>query len=108
MEKQSIVKVDGLRKDYGEYTAVDGISFDVQQGEIFGLLGPNGAGKTTTLESLEGLREPSSSTATVQNSSDTKARISFSLSTMILRAMDCTRPAESGPPIFLCSTGLIL
>ncbi|HEX2981067.1 MAG TPA: ABC transporter ATP-binding protein [Anaerolineaceae bacterium] len=54
----SIVEVDGLRKVYGTTVAVDGISFEVQQGEIFGLLGPNGAGKTTTIECIEGLRRP--------------------------------------------------
>ena len=52
------VEVKELTKIYGSITAVDGISFSVQQGEIFGLLGPNGAGKTTTLECLEGLRRP--------------------------------------------------
>lgn len=50
------IEVTDFRKTYGNFTAVDGISFDVRQGEIFGLLGPNGAGKTTTLECLEGLR----------------------------------------------------
>jgi len=52
------IEVRDFRKTYGDFIAVDGISFDVQQGEIFGLLGPNGAGKTSTLESLEGLRSP--------------------------------------------------
>ncbi len=52
----SIIEVSDFRKTYGEFVAVDGITFDVQEGEIFGLLGPNGAGKTSTLESLEGLR----------------------------------------------------
>jgi ABC-2 type transport system ATP-binding protein len=52
----SVVDVVDFRKMYSELAAVDGISFDVQQGEIFGLLGPNGADKTTTLECLEGLR----------------------------------------------------
>jgi ABC-2 type transport system ATP-binding protein len=52
-----VVEVEGLTKRYGALTAVDGISFAVSQGEIFGLLGPNGAGKTTTVEILEGLRE---------------------------------------------------
>lgn len=53
-----IVTVQDFRKTYGEFTAVDGLSFDVMEGEIFGLLGPNGAGKTSTLECLEGLRRP--------------------------------------------------
>lgn len=52
------VRVSSFRKSYGGVAAVDGISFDVQMGEIFGLLGPNGAGKTTTLECLEGIRRP--------------------------------------------------
>jgi ABC-2 type transport system ATP-binding protein len=56
--KNSIIEVKDLRKTYGDYVAVDGISFDVKQGEILGLLGPNGAGKTSTLECLEGLRAP--------------------------------------------------
>jgi ABC-2 type transport system ATP-binding protein len=55
-----VVRVRDFRKIYGDIKAVDGISFNVQRGEIFGLLGPNGAGKTTTMESLEGLRQPSS------------------------------------------------
>lgn len=54
------VTVNNLRKIYGDSAAVDGISFEVSRGEIFGLLGPNGAGKTTTLECLEGLRQPDS------------------------------------------------
>jgi len=54
----SMIEVNDFRKAYGNTVAVDGISFDVKQGEIFGLLGPNGAGKTSTLECLEGLRAP--------------------------------------------------
>ena len=54
----TVIKVIDFRKVYGDIVAVDGISFEVQRGEVFGLLGPNGAGKTTTLESLEGLRAP--------------------------------------------------
>ncbi len=53
-----MVHVKDFCKSYGDFVAVEDISFDVQKGEIFGLLGPNGAGKTTTLESLEGLRIP--------------------------------------------------
>jgi ABC-2 type transport system ATP-binding protein len=54
---ESIVKVENLYKRYGELTAVDGISFEVYKGEIFGMVGPNGAGKTTTIEILDGLRK---------------------------------------------------
>jgi len=50
------IEVAGLRKSYGRLAAVDGISFEVGRGEIFGMVGPNGAGKTTTIECLEGLR----------------------------------------------------
>src|SRR5690349_20033024 len=52
------VTVDGLEKRYPTVTAVDGLTFDVRVGEVFGLLGPNGAGKTTTVEVLEGYRRP--------------------------------------------------
>ena len=57
MEKKKIITVKNLVKNYGKFNAVKGISFDVQEGEIFGLLGPNGAGKSTTLEIIETLRE---------------------------------------------------
>ncbi len=53
---KTIIKVDKLTKRYDDRAVVDGISFDVKAGEIFGILGPNGAGKTTTLEMLEALR----------------------------------------------------
>src|SRR5665647_89773 len=53
----SSIEVSSLKKHYGDLKAVDGISFTVNQGEVFGLLGPNGAGKTTSIEILEGLRE---------------------------------------------------
>src|SRR4051794_36550527 len=52
------VIVRDLRKSYGRVEAASGVSFEVQEGEIFGLLGPNGAGKTTTMECVVGLREP--------------------------------------------------
>jgi ABC-2 type transport system ATP-binding protein len=51
-----VIRVDGLRKRYGEMPAVDGISFEARAGEILGIIGPNGSGKTTTVECLEGLR----------------------------------------------------
>jgi ABC-2 type transport system ATP-binding protein len=50
------ISVNGLRKSYGDYEALRGISFEIAEGEVFGLLGPNGAGKTTTIEILEGYR----------------------------------------------------
>ena len=52
------VSVVGLRESYGSTVAVDGVSFEVGAGEVFGIVGPNGAGKTTTVECLEGLRAP--------------------------------------------------
>jgi ABC-2 type transport system ATP-binding protein len=52
------IEVSGLSKVYGDFTAVDDVSFTVAAGEFFGILGPNGAGKTTTLEMIEGLRRP--------------------------------------------------
>ncbi len=61
----AIIQVDGLVKRYGAHTAVDGISFAVERGEIFGILGPNGAGKTTTVECIEGLRRPDEGTVRV-------------------------------------------
>jgi len=56
----SVLKVDNLRKSFGKNIAVDGISFEVYEGEIFGILGPNGAGKSTTLSIITGLVRPNS------------------------------------------------
>jgi ABC-2 type transport system ATP-binding protein len=61
----SVISVKDFTKFYGDFVAVDGVSFVVHRGEIFGLLGPNGAGKTTTLESLEGIRTPDGGTLRV-------------------------------------------
>src|SRR4051812_12264881 len=61
----SIIEVKDLRKEYGAFTAVDGISLSVRRGETLGILGPNGAGKTTTLEMIEGLKRPTSGTITL-------------------------------------------
>jgi len=57
MERKTIICVKNLVKNYGNFEAVKGISFDVYENEIFGMLGPNGAGKSTTLEIIETLRE---------------------------------------------------
>ncbi|MGW1812271.1 ABC transporter ATP-binding protein [Streptomyces sp. NPDC002125] len=61
----AIIEVHGVHKAYGGRPAVDGVSFTVDEGEIFGILGPNGAGKTTTVECVEGLRIPDSGTVRV-------------------------------------------
>jgi len=65
MDNGYIIEVKNLTKNFGEFTAVDDISFDVKKGEIFGLLGPNGAGKSTTLRVLSTLSRPSKGTATI-------------------------------------------
>ena len=60
MQSNKIITVKNLVKNYGNFHAVKGISFEVFEGEIFGLLGPNGAGKSTTLEIIETLRQKTS------------------------------------------------
>jgi ABC-2 type transport system ATP-binding protein len=80
-----IIVARELRKRYGSLQAVDGVSFEVAEGEVFGILGPNGAGKTTTLEMIEGMRAIDSGSAVVDGidvSSDpraVKARIGIQL-----------------------------
>ncbi|MEZ5058881.1 MAG: ABC transporter ATP-binding protein [Saprospiraceae bacterium] len=65
MEENTVIKVKNLTKQFGAFTAVDGISFEVKKGEIFGFLGANGAGKTTAMRMLTGLSMPTSGEATV-------------------------------------------
>ena len=65
MSNPPVIQVSGIRKTYGSTVAVDDVSFEVNQGEIFGLIGPNGAGKTTTMECVEGLRRPDRGTISV-------------------------------------------
>src|SRR6476661_10628056 len=65
MTEQPIISTQQLTKRFGEFTAVDAISFDVQKGEIFGFLGANGAGKTTAMRMLCGLSMPTSGKASV-------------------------------------------
>jgi ABC-2 type transport system ATP-binding protein len=87
---EPVIRVENLRKHYGETAAVDGVSFEVLPGTIFGLLGPNGAGKTTTVEVLEGLREPDAGEVrvlgidAVHHADDLRARIGVSLQTAAL------------------------
>jgi ABC-2 type transport system ATP-binding protein len=65
LEHDKIISVSNLTKSFGEFTAVNDISFDVAKGEIFGFLGANGAGKTTAMKLLIGISKPSSGKATV-------------------------------------------
>ena len=79
------IRVEGLVKRYGSFTAVDQVSFTVNRGEIFGILGPNGAGKTTILEIIEGLQAPTEGRVTVldldisRHRNEVKARIGVQL-----------------------------
>lgn len=84
-QMEKIITVKNLVKKYKRLVAVNGISFDVKRGEVFGLLGENGAGKTTTLEMIEGLRRPTSGEITVlghhteKNANAVKQRIGVQL-----------------------------
>ena len=86
----AVIRVADVRKAYGSVQAVDGVSFEVAPGEIFGLLGPNGAGKTTTMEMIEGLHQPDAGTIEVlgldvrRNASHIKHRIGVQLQTAAL------------------------
>lgn len=85
MVEKPIITVKNLVKKYGDFTAVNDISFEVYEGEIFGLLGPNGAGKTTTLEIIETLRDKTSGEISVdgfsidKDADDIKKRIGVQL-----------------------------
>jgi ABC-2 type transport system ATP-binding protein len=84
-QKNDIIIVKNLVKKFGDFTAVNGISFSVKEGEIFGILGPNGAGKTTTLEIIETLQQPTDGTVIVDGINaldhpwEVKARIGVQL-----------------------------
>jgi ABC-2 type transport system ATP-binding protein len=85
-----VIRVADLRKYYGEVKAVDGVTFEVGRGEVFGMLGPNGAGKTTTIEVLEGLHAPDGGTVEVfgldvaRHSNSIKQRIGVQLQSVSL------------------------
>jgi ABC-2 type transport system ATP-binding protein len=93
------VLVSNLRKHYGPVAAVDGVSFEIRSGEIFGLIGPNGAGKTTTIECLVGLRQPDEGRIEVcgidarRRPRDVKQRIGAALQTTALQ--DRITPREA-------------
>jgi ABC-2 type transport system ATP-binding protein len=88
--RDAVIVVEDVRKAYGDVKAVDGVSFQVAKGEIFGLLGPNGAGKTTTMEMIEGLHAPDSGDIRVldmdvrQSATAIKNRVGVQLQTAAL------------------------
>ncbi len=90
MGTENAIVVEDLRKTYGATKAVDGVSFAVAQGEVFGMLGPNGAGKSTTIEIVEGLRTADAGSVTVlglrqpREAQAIKARIGIQLQTTSL------------------------
>lgn len=83
MKKENLIQVNNLTKKFGDFTAVDSISFEVKKGEIFGFLGANGAGKTTAIKMLIGISKPTSGEATVasfdvyKNPEDIKKNIGY-------------------------------
>src|SRR6476660_9652991 len=93
------VAVKDLRKSYGDVQAARGVSFDIQDGEIFGLLGPNGSGKTTTVECIIGLRDPDGGEIEVcgidarRHPRDVKQKIGAALQTTALQ--DKITPREA-------------
>ena len=95
----AVIEARDLVKRYGDLVAVDGVSFTVESGEVFGMLGPNGAGKTTTMEMLEGLRSPDGGSATVLGSDVVrdaraiKARIGVQLQATALPPLTKVREA---------------
>ena len=117
------IRVEGLVKRYGSFTAVDQVSFTVNRGEIFGILGPNGAGKTTTLEVIEGLLAPTEGEVTVlglnvlERRNEVKARIGVQLQSSayfdylslkeILSLMGSFYPKRIEPQTLLEQVGLL-
>jgi ABC-type multidrug transport system ATPase subunit len=98
------LQVEDLHVSYGSKRAVDGVSLDINEGEIFGLLGPNGAGKTTTLSAIEGLLRPNAGSIRIgdvdarANPTAAKARMGVQLqSTSSNRISRSARSSDSTP-----------
>src|SRR3954469_1108471 len=109
-DAMSVIEVSELRKSYGGRAVVDGVSFAVEEGEIFGILGPNGAGKTTTVECVEGLRIPEAGRVRVTGLDPVAdhARVARVLGAQLQESgtpgrADGTRGGPSLPP--LCQVG---
>ncbi len=100
---EPVIRVKDLKKHYGDVKAVDGVTFEVARGEVFGMLGPNGAGKTTTIEVLEGLRPPDSGTVEVfgldvcRHPESIKQRIGVQLQTRV--AVPATHGHRAAGPV---------
>jgi len=94
-----IIEVSGLRKVYGGRPVVDGVTFAVEEGEIFGILGPNGAGKTTTVECLEGLRQPDAGAVRVAglDPRTDRAELTGLLGVQLQESEPRARPHHRGP-----------
>jgi ABC-2 type transport system ATP-binding protein len=119
---EQAVQIENLVKRFGSFTAVDGVSFAVDQGEIFGILGPNGAGKTTTLEIMESLQKPTEGRVRVlgldvqSKATEVKARIGVQLQasayydylnlTEILTLLGTFYPKRTSPQKLLEQVGL--
>ena len=116
------VQVENLVKRFGSFTAVNGVTFSVERGEVFGILGPNGAGKTTTLEIIESLQKPTEGRVSVlglevqSNAAKVKARIGVQLQasayygyldlTEILNLLGSFYPNKTPPKTLLDQVGL--
>ena len=116
------VQVENLVKRFGSFTAVNGVTFSVERGEVFGILGPNGAGKTTTLEIIESLQKPTEGRVSVlglevqSNAAKVKARIGVQLQasayygyldlTEILNLLGSFYPNKTPPKVLLEQVGL--
>ena len=95
----AVIEVEQLTKAYGGRTVVDGISFAVERGEIFGIVGPNGAGKTVTVETIEGLRTPDGGRVRVlgKDPIDDRAEVTQALGAQLQESRLQERPSRSTP-----------
>ena len=106
----AVIEVEELRKRYGGVAAVDGVSFQVAEREVFGIVGPNGAGKTTTVEIVEGLRRPDGGRVRVlgldraatapgcaSGSAPSSRRRPCPTGSRSGRPLTCTPPSTTGP-----------
>ena len=87
----SAVVVNGLRKQYGSLAAVDGVSFEIAEGEVYGLLGHNGAGKSTTVEILEGHRDATAGSVSVLGIDPAEPTAA-----LLLASATCVSPCRRG------------